>query len=149
MITIYVSDNYYPAQTLADEYIETYTYKSPPNRLRDDGVLIHFRSVKVRPGEAILMEFPEDRLGPLYQLELADLIIEWSNEHNVVFCTQSEAIILRILRRIREGKLQPDQVDVWFADDNKEPIRLNIDTDGEFVDQWPNGFFDWRAEELF
>ena len=76
--------------------------------------------------------------------------------------THSEHLILRLLRRIEEthgkelpeGKpaLRPDQVSVVFLDQSNGEVRatpLRIDETGEFVDRWPQGFFEERSKELF
>jgi len=110
------------------------------------------------------MEQPELHLHPAIQVVLGDLFIESAKERNKTFLveTHSEHLILRLLRRIQEtsnDKL-PRKILELFVDDMSiiyvEPIRnktrikrLRIDEQGEFMDRWPNGFFDERAEELF
>jgi predicted ATPase len=76
--------------------------------------------------------------------------------------THSEHIMLRLLRRIRETSegllppatsgLRPDDLSVVYVESNQEGVhfrKLRIDQTGEFVDRWPHGFFEQRAEELF
>ena len=76
--------------------------------------------------------------------------------------THSEHLMLRLLRRIEEtgsnelpeGKpaLKPDQVSVVYVEQVEGEVRatrLRIDETGEFIDRWPQGFFDERADELF
>ena len=58
----------------------------------------------------------------------------------------SELLIRRVLKRIREGKLKPEDVSVLYvepAKDNKgsaKILELRIDKDGELIDRWPEGF---------
>ena len=70
--------------------------------------------------------------------------------------------MLRMLRRIRETAegdlpprilpLLPDQLSIVYVETSTEGVNLHslrIDMEGEFIDRWPHGFFDERAEELF
>ena len=71
-------------------------------------------------------------------------------------------LILRALRRIREtnvGELgegappfTPEKLSVIYVEatpDGTTFKRLGVDETGEFVDRWPNGFFDERFEEIY
>ena len=55
--------------------------------------------------------------------------------------THSEHLILRLMRRIREGKISPDDVGVVFASSplarGSRFIELRIDEEGDFIDEWP------------
>ena len=66
--------------------------------------------------------------------------------------THSEALISRIQRRIRQGLVDPKQVSVVFVEPGPEgsrliPLRLN--ESGEFIDEWPGGFFEETYWDLF
>jgi hypothetical protein len=66
--------------------------------------------------------------------------------------THSEHLVLRLLRRIREGKYAPDFVSVLYVekiDGYSKIVPLRIDEEGDFIDEWPGGFFDERDEEFF
>ena len=76
--------------------------------------------------------------------------------------THSEHILLRLLRRIRETsdeecldapyRLYPHEVNVlYISQENGQTTakNLRISEDGDFLDEWPKGFFEERAEELF
>jgi hypothetical protein len=69
---------------------------------------------------------------------------------------------LRLLRRIRElsqGELPPgvaglkaEDLAVIYVEGDDSGVRfrpLAVDQEGEFLDRWPRGFFEERAEELF
>lgn len=109
-----------------------------------------------RPGQSLLLiEQPELHLHPKLQAELADLFISTAlggARTNFLIETHSEAIILRLLKRIREGRLSHEAVRVIYVDQDSEgvstAINLRIDEDGEFIDRWPSGFFDERIKEL-
>lgn len=61
-----------------------------------------------------------------------------------VIVTVSEYIILWFLREIREGRMKPDEVQLFC---NLEQIQ--IDETGELIDKWPGGFYRERASLLF
>lgn len=76
--------------------------------------------------------------------------------------THSEHMLLRLLRRIRETsedegdkypyRLYPHEVSVLYIDQengSSNARNLRIREDGDFIDKWPKGFFEERAEELF
>ena len=109
------------------------------------------------------IEQPELHVHPRLQVELGDLFAQGVDQGGVFLMeTHSEHVMLRLLRRIEEtnngelpeGKpvLKPDQVSVVYVeqiDGEVRATRLRIDETGEFIDRWPQGFFDERADELF
>lgn len=119
----------------------------------------------------VMLEQPELHLHPAIQVELGDLFIESTCEHSgmervFLIETHSEHLLLRLLRRIEETTENelPSNIVGLHAEDVSiiyvEPLRtkkstktrikrLRVDNTGEFVDRWPNGFFDERAGELF
>ena len=68
--------------------------------------------------------------------------------------THSELLILRIQRRIREGSLNPSDVSVLYVNPNAPDAegstisRLRLDEKGDFIDEWPDGFFEDGFGEL-
>ncbi|MBL8821334.1 MAG: DUF3696 domain-containing protein [Planctomycetia bacterium] len=115
----------------------------------------------------IMMEQPELHVHPRIQAALGDLFIETalgkeSRGHEYLIETHSEHLILRLLRRIRETnestisdgvlRLTPDDVAVNYVEATPSGTvvrNLRIDEQGEFLDRWPQGFFEERAKELF
>ena len=70
-------------------------------------------------------------------------------------------MILRLLRRIRETTkkeqadagliLSPDDISVLYVDSDEngsKVLHLNVESDGEFVESWPHGFFMERTREM-
>lgn len=109
-------------------------------------------------GQVVCVEQPEIHLHPRLQAHLADFLIattRLSNDRPAgrprpsgnqwIVETHSEALMLRLQRRIREGKLDPTAVSVLYVQpagrNGAEILRLRIDGSGEFVDEWPDGFF--------
>ena len=112
----------------------------------------------------LAIEQPELHIHPAFQVSLGDLFISRIQESQVCFLleTHSEHLMLRFLRRIREtneddlppGKdpLKPDQLAVYYVEQGGSGVSLaliRVGEDGEFVDNWPKGFFEEREEELF
>lgn len=105
----------------------------------------------------VTMEQPELHLHPAYQAKIADAFIASvfaKNEDGtikndtprIIIETHSEAIINRIGRRIREGALPADYVNVVLFEksvDDKEThvVQTKYDKKGQ-LENWPIGFFD-------
>lgn len=113
--------------------------------------------VAARKSGFLCVEQPELHLHPKMQVELGQIFLEgwWGNEGSTQFLieTHSEHLILRLLRRIREGQLKPEDVNVLYVDarvgGKTTATSMKIGGDGDFLEQWPEGFFAERAEELF
>ncbi len=90
------------------------------------------------------------RLNPYEQYEWIDKIIDHS-EKNFVVASMEEAPILRILRRIREGKIANIfTVHCLLNAAFGEGVQIiRSSDDGEFIDLWQDGFFDHRMQEIF
>ena len=110
------------------------------------------------------IEQPELHIHPALQVALGDLFIEQIRKHDGLFFileTHSEHLLLRLLRRIRETndgevgenqKLSPSELGIHFIESTKSGMHckiIRVDEEGDFIDQWPQGFFAERAEELF
>lgn len=101
----------------------------------------------------LLMEQPELHLHPAMQAKVADTLIRTINMTRqadecatLIVETHSQAIINRIGRRIREGFISPDDVNViLFSKDQeyKNSIikQISYSEQGQLKD-WPYGFFD-------
>ena len=106
-------------------------------------------------GKLLAMEQPEIHLHPALQAELADVFIETAlgqRKNTFILETHSEHLILRLLRRIREGKITPDDVGVVYVEPlarGSRFIELRIDDEGDFIDEWPGGFFEESFHEKF
>jgi len=116
------------------------------------------------------VEQPELHIHPAIQVGMGDLFTKaaggdpdkLSAGKTLIIETHSEHIMLRLLRRIREQTegelppgslgLTPDDLSVIYVESGDEGVRfrpLRVAQDGDFLDRWPQGFFEERAEELF
>jgi hypothetical protein len=110
------------------------------------------------------IEQPELHLHPAAQCEMGDAIVRAFNSGRFTITeTHSEHLLLRILRRIRQTSrgcvqdrelaCQPEAVAVLYfepqLDGSTQVHQLRVSRSGDFMDQWPNGFFEERSRELF
>ncbi len=107
----------------------------------------------------ILVEQPEIHLHPRMQGHVADVMLEsaglfrnrqtlsidWQPTPQWIVETHSEAICARVQRRIREGAVSSDDVSIIYVQPTGEGsliLQLKLDDHGNFIDEWPDGFFD-------
>jgi predicted ATPase len=102
----------------------------------------------------ILVEQPEVHLHPRLQSAVGDLFVDTvvSGRAQVLVETHSEHLVLRLLRRVREGVLAPADLAILYVDLDEDGAafvrRLEVDSDGDLADGWPGGFFDERLAEV-
>jgi predicted ATPase len=121
------------------------------------------------PGYKIIcIEQPEIHLHPRLQAELGSFFADCidksppSNEINMdsadingnqfIIETHSENLILRLQKLIRKGELRKEHVAVIYFDKTSEGTEvkeLRLNDKGEFIDPWPNGFFEESFKEMF
>lgn len=118
----------------------------------------------------LAIEQPELHVHPAIQVAIGDLLVRAVRSDSVrlrasktmLIETHSEHIMLRLLRRIREttegalppnvDQLLPEDVSVVYVEADEKGVvfsPLRVDSEGEFLDRWPQGFFDERGKELF
>lgn len=102
----------------------------------------------------ICVEQPEIHLHPRLQAHLADLFINSikSNNNQWIIETHSEALMLRIQRRIREGQISPRDIKILYVDNSQNGsvvIDIPLNSKGDFLKHWPDGFFEERISEMF
>ena len=113
-------------------------------------VPIIVQTVLMNDSECLLVEQPEIHLHPSAQADLADLFIE-NAKYNKQFIieTHSEHLLLRLRRRIAEGRIKSENVRVFAVEKkgtNTTIRRLDLKSDGHF-EEWPKGFFEEGYKE--
>lgn len=116
----------------------------------------------------LVVEQPEIHLHPKLQAHIADFLIDtagiksssedlnpvvWRAKNQWIIETHSEALILRLQKRIRERKISKDDVSILYVAPSSEYgstiTNLRMDERGDFLDEWPEGFFEESFNELF
>ncbi len=89
----------------------------------------------------LLVDSPEAFLQTNMQSELGDLLIEGSRQGRILLETGSEYLLLRMQRRIAEEILSPEEITVYFLEDNTEQgtviYTIPIDENGNFQNTPP------------
>lgn len=102
----------------------------------------------------VVIEQPEVHIHPRLQAAVGDLLIDsvLSRGNQIVAETHSEHLVLRLLRRVREGVLSPPDLAILYVETHEDGDafvrRLDIDDDGDIAGGWPGGFFAERMDEV-
>jgi len=98
----------------------------------------------------LLVEQPEIHLHPSAQADLADLFIgNITGKRQFIVETHSEHFVLRLRRRIAEGRIKPEKIGIFFVEKKRGLTRiqkLKLKPNGHF-EEWPTGFFEQGFEE--
>ena len=120
---------------------------------------ISFRRTHNQP--LVIIEQPELHLHPRMQADFAEVLVDafrsMSRKSNrglppqIVVETHSEALLMRIQKLIRQGKIEPSDLSVLFVDQfaggGNLAQELRLDEEGNFIDTWPTSFSEVRWSE--
>ncbi len=104
--------------------------------------------------QIITIEQPEIHVHPRLQADLGDLLADAIAEphfNQFIIETHSEHLILRLQRLVRTKRLQPTDISVVAVRRSSEgsiAVPLRLDDEGDFMDEFPGGFFPERLREL-
>ena len=105
--------------------------------------------------KTIVIEQPEIHIHPRLQAQLGSLLAESIKSplnNRFVIETHSEHLLLRLQKLIRKGEFSKDDISIIYVDrdsNGSSCLQLRLDSDGDFIDEWPNGFFDEGFNEMF
>lgn len=116
-------------------------------------------------GAILCVEQPEIHLHPRLQAHIADLLIETIKpqapdvttrapgiNNQWIVETHSDVLMLRLQRRIREKTLSHEDVSVLYVapieGSGSTVVPLRLDMNGNFIDEWPDGFFEEGFNEM-
>jgi predicted ATPase len=90
----------------------------------------------------------------IYEAENAETLVKLFDDKKSIVCpTDSEMVLLRLMKMVREKRLNSSEVQmrVYFRVDDKLTYRIvNLNGRGKFINLWPDGgFFSARTKELF
>jgi hypothetical protein len=98
----------------------------------------------------LIVEQPEIHLHPAAQTTLADLFLDsLQDQRQYIVETHSEHFVLRVRRRVAEGKAKPEDVRIFFVEkpgDHTTLRMLDLTPTGQF-NEWPEHFFDEGYKE--
>lgn len=148
--------------TISDYYemrlMDLQKHNSPPVSVADVGIGVSqllpiIAQALSCKSSCILVEQPELHIHPALQARLGNLFAESmkQNGNQFIIETHSEHLILRLQRLIRKKDLSNDQIGVYYASRGPNGCQvqeLRLDEEGEFIDDWPNGFFAERLREI-
>lgn len=117
-----------------------------------------------RQGSLLLVEQPELHIHPRVQVGLGDLFLQAARKYrrNFLIETHSEAMLLRMMKRIRQtqdGELpkgvpaaDSDDVEICLIQNEGKGVtvtQMRMNDRGEFVKPWPKGLFEESLRETF
>jgi len=108
-------------------------------------LLIAIVSRRVEPS-LVIIEEPEAHLHPSAHGALADLIIQASAVTQIIVETHSENLILRMRRRIADGSMAQNRLQLTYVTEDHEVLSVAIDGQGG-ASNWPAGVFESDVEE--
>lgn len=106
--------------------------------------------LRTKPGDVLMIENPEIHLHPKAQGKLGEFLIYIVNAGvQVIVETHSEHVINKIQYQIYSKKFDADKLALYYKNAARESFeRIEIDGNGRYVVDFPEGFFDASLGEL-
>lgn len=104
----------------------------------------------VREDSVICIEQPEIHLHPRLQAHLANFFVETCDTNQWIIETHSESLMLRLQNMISRGLVSPKKIAIVYVEPTQAGgsiSQIRLDSDGDFIDPWPEGFFEERLKE--
>lgn len=100
-----------------------------------------------------IVEQPELHLHPHVQSQLADFMITARPDVSLIVETHSESLVTRIRRRVLEEKIRPDNINIFFVEQERssegnysKTLKLDLNQYGD-LSKWPEGFLKGPQED--
>ncbi len=111
---------------------------------------------KLIGGRTLLIEQPELHLHPAMQSDLCDLFINVIGDNpgvQIIAETHSEQMLLRVQRRLRDGTLNPESVQILYVDalgddSSNHVVALPFNNERDFEVTLPTSFSGLRMNEF-
>lgn len=103
----------------------------------------------------VLLEQPELHIHPRLQAAFGSILAEATvgdEPSQFIVETHSENLLLRLRRLVRNGVLLPEAISIAYVQQTAQGSRIipiRLDTNGNFQDPWPGGFFEEGFDEIF
>lgn len=108
--------------------------------------LLQAVALGIKRSPLVVVEEPETHVHPSVHGDIADLVLDCAKKSQVIVETHSENFLLRLRRRIAEGRASSNEIGLYFIDETHNVFRVPLDNYGG-TDQWPTGIFESDIEE--
>lgn len=109
------------------------------------GLLLH-------QGETLIVEDPDVHMHPKVQALLVDFFIDLvKHGRKVVIETHSDHIVTRLRRRIADGTVRKEDVNLSFVENSENGSEyrfIDMESDGSFLNELPKGFLDSQENDF-
>ena len=109
------------------------------------GLLLH-------KGETLIVEDPDVHMHPKVQALLVDFFIDlMKHGRKVVIETHSDHIVTRLRRRIADGTVLKEDVNLSFVENSENGSEyrfIDMESDGSFLNKLPKGFLDSQENDF-
>ena len=109
------------------------------------GLLLH-------KGETLIVEDPDVHMHPKVQALLVDFFIDlMKHGRKVVIETHSDHIVTRLRRRIADGTVLKEDVNLSFVENSENGSEyrfIDMESDGSFLNELPKGFLDSQENDF-
>ena len=107
----------------------------------------------VAENQMVIVEQPEIHVHPKMQAEIGEFMAEMATTRSNRFLveTHSEHLVLRLQKLVRQRRIEPEMISIVYVEATSGGARLSkirLDEGGDFIDEWPEGFFPERLGEL-
>lgn len=108
--------------------------------------LLHAIASGMKRSPLVIVEEPEAHLHPSVHGDMADLVLRCAEKTQLIVETHSENFLLRVRRKIAEGRISKDDIALYYIDEAHSVIKISLDEYGG-TDNWPTGVFESDIEE--